>query len=590
MAQSENEPSAFRFGVFVIGLPLLITWFWLSDLGGYPSNDDPFYGRPAQILAEESRFQVIRQGGDLSASSSAHVVIGAAVSKVIGYSYRALFLAVILQLWIAAVAVYKMAREANCSERFSLFWAAVFLFNPLCFGHGFTFMTDGPAMCWGIYAIYCFSRGLRRSSLGWLAAGSVAIGVAFWMRQTHVLLCGVPVAAIGLLWLRGQLTLSLWKGLVACVLPAALGVLLFESGWIVFGDKARVDTIFPDTFNAKQWMINTYGMAILVGFLLLPALPLWVNRTFFVKREPHSFENQHRVASLLFGGLVAVALLVPFVATQGRACLTSATATFIQNAHLGPIFLSDFEIPERWCDMGGVSWPIEIWKFVTALSIANTGLLATSLYLSIARWFLPTSEPTNDQSSTETFDVSDAIVFGCVATSIAVIVLVLGVATGVLDRYWMLLLPLVLAVGAVAMAREPRQHNRVAGAISGILLICFLTVSVVFVRDYLAWNQTRWQTFEALLDEGYLPEQIDGGRDMNAWYRSAEDVDTMPREGDTTSWWSGRAIIAMSIGPRDGWEEVDKIRWRAWATGREHFILLLRKTSEGKSLSSKESP
>ncbi len=572
-----------RLQVLSLGLPLLLAWVGFADLGGYPSNDDPFYGRPAKVMAEESRFTVVRQAGELSASSAAHVAIGGALAWTCGFSYRVLYLAVILQLWLASLLIYAISREVHCSHTGGLLWASIFLFNPLCCGHGFTFMTDGPAMCWGVMAIYCFGRGLRRNTSMWFWFGSLSIGVAFWMRQTHVLLAGYPLASLGVLCLVGKLNKTIFFHALATVVPAALAIGLFESGWIVIGDQARVHTVAPTQLDVRQTITNLYGLCILLGFLLLPAFPMVLAR--LRRRRTVDSQSQKLPAQptrfdwpIWMAGLATAILMTPLVATQGRACLTSATGTFIQNAHLGPIFLSDFEQPERWGDMGGVTWPNGIWTLLTLAAILNCGaLLAVCL-----QWVHRNFGMTNIRQH----HVGLTSVCGLLFSALPIVVVILSVRTGVLDRYWMLLLPIVFAVipeiiGDIrAPAATTTFTSRLVRWSCVGLLVAQIVFSLVMVRDFLAWNQLRWQQVQSWLEEGLRPQDIDGGRDINAWYRSAEDPETMPRAGDNSQWWSGHAKVALSIGPRPGWQESGRLRWRAWMTAEEHEILLLRKVEK----------
>ncbi len=84
-------------------------------------------------------------------------------------------------------------------------------------------------------------------------------------------------------------------------------------------------------------------------------------------------------------------------------------------------------------------------------------------------------------------------------------------------------------------------------------------------------------TWNSQLKQGMLAEQIDGGRDVNAWLRLNEDEDSMPREGDASRWWSGRAVLCIAAGERPGWHEVKKLPWQSWATGRQHHLLVLER-------------
>jgi hypothetical protein len=567
-----------------VGVPLLLSWMCFAELEGYPTNDDPFYGRPAKILADESRFQLVRQAGELSASSVMHILLGGSLAWLTGFSYRTLFLAVILQLWLAAAALYLLAREAGCQRWIAWLGASVFVANPLTVAHAFTFMTDAPAMSWGMIAVYGFRRGLVKIMASghtgkWLWLGSVAVGIAFWMRQTHVLLCAFPVGGLCWLWYRQQLTLRqlVWAGL-ASVGPAAVAVLLFESGWLVFGDslvgdEGRLHTVAPTGIDWYQTTINVYGVGILMGFLLLPLWPILI---------AGGWKSWSGLAELPgWSGKVAVGVAVsigalwmlPLMATRGAACLTSATGSVLANAHFGPIFLSDFEVPERWGDMGGVAWPGWVWSGLTALAILNLATWSGRFTPAVISWF----------HVQRAWVPQSALTFGLFSAAVPIILVVLSVRTGVLDRYWMLLLPIVSASVPEMVAASQRAclvrdtGTRIVQVYAFVLLLLQFGLSMVMARDFLVWNQLRWEQVEAWVAAGLQPEEFDGGRDINAWYRSAEDFETMPREDDTSTWWSGRSHKALSIGPREGWDEVGRLPWRAWATGRVHDIRLLRK-------------
>jgi hypothetical protein len=103
-------------------------------------------------------------------------------------------------------------------------------------------------------------------------------------------------------------------------------------------------------------------------------------------------------------------------------------------------------------------------------------------------------------------------------------------------------------------------------------------MSLAFTHDMLAWNDVRWRFVNEQLASGVKAESIDGGRDVNAWLRLDEDPNTSARTGDTSKWWSGRATIAIAIGNRPGWHEVQRLPWFAWATGgTTHHLLVLER-------------
>jgi 4-amino-4-deoxy-L-arabinose transferase-like glycosyltransferase len=148
-------------------------------------------------------------------------------------------------------------------------------------------------------------------------------------------------------------------------------------------------------------------------------------------------------------------LFIPFAATQGRASLTSATGTFIQNGHMGPIYLSDFMQPDRWGQMGGVGWPSWVWQILTLLAILNSGLLVCWL---TAGYFPAGSrgDGTGHRQNRLPYAqrrLNSAIVFGLAAAACPILVVILSISTGVLDRYWMTLFPLLFAIVPEAFHR-----------------------------------------------------------------------------------------------------------------------------------------
>ncbi|MBI2480782.1 MAG: hypothetical protein HYV60_19790 [Planctomycetia bacterium] len=556
----------------LLAIPFIAAGSWFHHLEGFPQNDDPFYGRPVQIWVEEHSFQLIRQHGALSASSLGHIALGALVCGARGFSYQNLFLAVMLQAWLGAVAVYLTAVAFRCSDGVSLLLAATFCLTPLYFGHCFTFMTDVPAAAWLAVGLFCYVRGFRSESLAWMVLGSTATALAFWIRQTHILLLIFPLFVHVKLTRTGLNPIPFGRGLLAIAGIAILGVLLFESGLIVHNDLERVGTVLQGTLGEvsfHQTAIATYGLPLLLGMILLPLGPVLVAGAVRAATSVSSFRRYGAcTAALTVGGFLITAFLV----THGRTYITSATGCFIQNAHFGPIFLSDMDEPGRWGDMGGVSWPVAVWQVLTFSAIANAALIAWWTGLTSFGWI----DPAGDCRGVEVDRFMSQALF---LTMTVMVLVILGLVKNVMDRYWLPLFPLEFAWLASTSARFASTKDRVPVTLSLILLVASFGVTCVFSHDFLVWNQVRWRQVQTWLDSGLQPHDFDGGRDVNAWLRSAEDPETRNRPGDRSPWWSGHARLALAIGPRPGWEEVGRLPWRAWATGREHHILVLRRPS-----------
>lgn len=558
--------------LLLLSLPLLGLWLVFAGLGGYPSNDDPFYGRTAESFSRDFQITVFRQQGELTASALLHGLLGGMLSVVTGFSYRTLFLAVLLQLWCSGIALYAMARTSPCGRSLALMVSLTYLWTPLVLGHGFTFMTDGPAMAWLTAGLFCFHRALRLNSSLWWVCGAMVSAATFWIRQTHVLVVLYPLVTCGLLWLRGQRVLRLSWGSLSVPVVVLLGFLLFESELLTHGTLRRLDDAEPQAMTLqrlKEIAIAWYGCGLLIGLALLPLSPLMLS---VIRRELPGLSRRQRLAVL--GSLAAGcgSLLLPFVVTRGRACLTSATGTFLQNAHFGPIFLSDTYETQRWDDMGGVMWPVAVWQCLSLLAILTAGLLLAHVTLTALQW--------RDKTTSAASALALAEGWGLLAIVPAFAVSLVLLISGILDRYWMPLIPVCFAWLVVTQGERLSLCGRVPRVVGGFLVAGLLALSIVFVHDFLCWNGTCWKQAERWIASGLAPQDFDGGRSMNAWFRAAEDADTQPRPGDSSEWWSGYARFALASGPRAGWEVIDRLPWNSWATGQQHHVLVLQRISD----------
>ena len=507
----------------------------------------------------------------MSASGFTHFAWGTLVGKITGYSYQNLHLAVAIMAWFGALALYGAGREVGASRPLALLVAMMLMLNPFYFGHAFTFMTDTTATALLCMACLCFLRGFRTESHPWWAAGSLAVALAMLTRQTHVLIMAFPM----LVWLSRIRQQPSWKPAAAeclsLMLPVSVVVVILESGLLIHNTSSRLDTVLNFFFTQQrlhEMAVETYGICLLIGLTLLPAAPLLASRMACCHQQlgPRA-RRWARRSALLVGSL----LLAVFVFTMGRTYLTSATGYFLQNAHFGPIFLSDLDYSNVG-RMDGVTWPLFTWQTLTVISILNTAHLAWwAVYVLNAPRLRESRE-----SLRNTWSWCNV---GLLSMTVLVLIIFLGLFYAIMDRYWMILFASLFSGVLILLAPSQATIPRWAWTLATIITLTGGILSVVFTHDFLAWNQTRWTQLEQWVAEGRQGEEFDGGRDVNAWYRSAEDPKTMARPGDTSAWWSGRAHLALAIGPRIGWHEINRLAWRSWATGREHHILVLERDS-----------
>ncbi len=268
--------------------------------------------------------------------------------------------------------------------------------------------------------------------------------------------------------------------------------------------------------------------------------------------------------------------LLPLVLTQGRACITNSTGAFIQNGHFGPIFLSDMDEPGRWGELGGVEWPLWVWTTLSGLALMSIGAIAWWVAWTAVQWC---SRTTHAADSRLVAALGLLLMTGLSAVAILFFV------EPHMDRYLLFLFPPLIITWLLIAAKCEWRLSRFAIGWAAMWMALNVGISVVFTHDMLAWNDTRWRFVNAQLAAGLPAEQLDAGRDVNAWLRLDEDADTLPRKGDASKWWSGRANIALAVGQRPGWHEVDRLPWNAWATGREHHLVVLERNESKESSS-----
>ncbi len=566
----------------------LVPWCLWSELKGGPANDDPFYAKPIAWWCESGTLQVARQYGLLTASSLAHIAVGAMTCIGQDFSYRNLYLACMVQQAIGVAGLYVCARRLRVEPFSAFIFALTLAAFPLYFGHGFTFMTDGPATAWSAVALACFVIGFVYQRLHWLALGSLAIGVGYWVRQTNGILLLIPLASVVL---AGSSTESAKLGkliardqakwLVASLSIAAVSILVLESGWLVPTSLVRTEDVAPQ-WNGEYWkrsIIAAYGWSLLIGWYALPLTAGWLVSA---RAEHSKLSTMERRVCASAALAACVIMLVPFATTQGRACLTNATGAFIQNAHFGPIFLSDMDEPGRWGDLGGVEWPLLVWQVLSLFAIASSSVLAWWAAWTVLAWFRTSllnrdgGNATDDRSARVHLALASAMLG---TTVVASAILVLFIEPH-MDRYWLFLLPVLCMWWIHLTALGCWRPGAWCRAWAVVALMAAFSMSVIFSHDMLAWNTVRWQYVNNFLSSGNSAEQLDGGRDVNAWLRMDEDPNTSARSDDTSRWWSGRATWALSVGDRPGWTRVEKLTWHSWATGRVHSLLVLKKSGD----------
>ena len=560
-----RQPS-WKWRMFIsaaLAIPWILGCGLFSEYSATAHNDDWLYARSAQVLSEQGRYQHVSQHGELAASVVTHVVWGRLF--VWGeFSFEALHRSQAVAGWLTCVGIAFVVLALNGNLQMALLASGSLAITPLFYGHTFTFMTDVTALMLITYAILFFIRSDNLARLGPLLVASVLTALVFWCRQTHVL---IAVCPLFVLWKRRR-NYS-WKRLVIRLVILggipALSLVLFELVGLVPGNQSRTGTLFIKSFDfvrLKQIAVYLYGTGLLIGMLLLPMSAMLVLKWFGKRR----LELRRR-----WMVLIGLAWLGVFVATGGRTYITQSVGYFLHNAHFGPVLFADLPHADgSWTYLAEVKWPPAVWQLISIASILSLAVSTSAAMTTLTTARMDQPEQCIRDRSLWRWGI---FLFGLVIS-----IALLAVVENIVDRHWMVLfVPAVIWVATCDAFLVVVRPGRVSAALMWIAGVSMIYISLTFTHDWLAFNDQRNQQMEAWLDQGLRPQDIDVGADLNGWLRTAEDYESMQREGDDTRSWRGLATHTLAHRPRRGWKVIGTRTWYSWAVETEQTLLLLKK-------------
>ena len=159
------------------------------------------------------------------------------------------------------------------------------------------------------------------------------------------------------------------------------------------------------------------------------------------------------------------------------------------------------------------------------------------------------------------------------------------------DRYLLPVLPLLMVLISIGANRSMVSRSIAVGPVVGAALLAFYgVVAVSMTHDYLAWNRTRWQALELLLQETGSPrEYVDGGFEFNGWFFGSSIEECNPQRararhtsdrswGDFTCIWDRRSaqyFVSPVVGAGNRVEQSHSFtRW--FPPGKQQLYVLRR--------------
>jgi hypothetical protein len=450
------------------------------------------------------------------------------------------FVALRMSTWSAALlglfALRALLRELGVGRADAWLGVMLLAVNPVFFMLSATFMTDVPFLAASLWATFALVAAIARRSDRWLVLFALLAVVASAVRVVAVAL---PVAAVLALWLHSGSWGRDVRRLAVAAAPLACFALLVAWGeprMVHIGDlvqiagsaEFRTGSLVTALFHLPKFLLQAILCA--AGSLGIALLPLAVAQL--------DARSAWRA--------------LPFVGALLALACVAAVCGIDWPAPLSPTFVWTYgELGGTESLVAGKSIPYV--PHVLTGTVTVVGMLAAALVLGTLRRRVREAE-------------------SVVAWSLAGQVGLVAIFWLFYDRYLLALLPLLIVL--VLGSRVPLRRARMV-AVLGV----FAVVSLLGVRDHLAYNAALWRGVALLHDQGVRDADIDGGYVVDGWLQFARP-EHAPRDADDHPffpWLTARGgLLPYQIAnrPLPEWLVLDEIPYRRWL-GRSGAIYVL---------------
>ncbi|AVQ74158.1 hypothetical protein B5D77_25290 [Microcystis sp. MC19] len=520
----------------------------VNPLGNFPLNDDWVYGLAVKSILEK---------GDFRLPSPAHTNLffqafwGALFCLPFGFSFTALRFSTLTLGLIGAIGTYLLLREVNANQKISLLGALLLVVNPLYFGLANSFMTDVPFVALSVLSFYFLIRGLKRESIIEVILGLCLVYINILIRQYAI----VILLSFALAYSFKQRFKI--KFLFASFVIFSSGILLhrFYQNWL--DSTGRTPVIAENVLSTQQLDFRNHMIMIsliYIGCFIFPLIGI-----FFVKKLKEISRRQKTITILSISSF--------FVVVMGRLIWQGKTMPLIGNVlryfGLGPLTLRDTFLLK--VNLPSYSLGLKVfWLIITAMGVLGAVLLLYYLCLAII----------------QTFSESEKWLKVLILSAISIYIFLFGVKSP-FDRYFLFLLPLFMVLLVVSNNYiNERDIGKKITAFALTMIFIWGGFTMAATHDYLAWNRTRWQALNDLMEQGVTPEYIDGGYEFNGWYLN--DIKYEPQRGKSY-WWVNRDDYMISSGLLKGYQEVKRYPFTRWLLLKQDNVFVLHRITEDKT-------
>ncbi|MFN8637907.1 MAG: glycosyltransferase family 39 protein [Dehalococcoidia bacterium] len=531
-------------------------------------SDDWVYIRSSEILLREGRFEILAVA---SSNLLFQVGWGTLFALVFGPALGVYRLSVVVLWFLSAFAIYGLLLQLTRSRTRSALGAAIYVFNPLGYSLAFTFMTDAPFVALLTIAVWAYARGLGRDRehLGWVFAGSLASACAVLIRQPGVFIPAGALLAV-LIDGRAQLT-SRGVRLVIAIAGAPFVTFVAFSLWLrlVHGEPAVMQLMQRQLVEGGPGAIGLQGLrlyTIELAYIGLFALPLAVGALVGFSTLARRMNAPAWAGFAAWQSLV----LVSVAFYRGMGGRMPFAPHFVSSYGIGPNDL----IAARPELLG-----YGVRDVLTVLCVAAAVAAGFLVIAALVRW--------------HDYDPGDRRAIILVLSQVLVMfggALVVsshfrnwsyeGVASPTLDRYFLPLVPVLIAALLWALREVPFSMSL------GWWVATFLAMfAVAGTRDNLEFHRQNWELAREANALGISNRILDAGASWDGYHLGEEslaEVGYRPKPG--LLWWFSiytpiidpQYSIATKPVPRYTDVVLEK-RYDLWLDTRPARLLLLRR-------------
>lgn len=548
-ATPSSNRSKERGAYLVLGaiVALYVAMALVVPLGmSWPIVDEPIFATSAFRFAQAGELVI----SDLSAPNAVFDTIwGGAFARLFGPSLGALRLSTVVLMALSAPFMYAFTRSLGGSRTVALIGTAAYLFAPLSFTLSFTFLTDAHALALTVITAALFTRALTHERWGYhlLLASSTAAALAFLSRpQTLILL---PAGAIA--WFvhaSGRRRLS---G-IAVLFSVPVVAIAAHTVWTGSVGEPAVRSITRSLAFAEEAseVAVLAGQVVLLaptylGLFIAPVVALVMPRS----DEIRTWSGSPWRWGLPFG-FVVVWLAVTISGWDPFEYQTWVTPTGlggVDRSHLGarPLLLP----PMGWHVVG-------LGFVVAALAWGSA----------VSRW-LKARE--GDAAATFALLMLLGSILGVFLSS-------LPLGTRVFDRYWLAVLPFVLALG-LSQAVITTKRIIVSTLTVGLMALLSLLGTV---DSFTAYAEVA-EYADELVARGLPADRLEAGASWTAaTYGVAEEEPERVVDGFGPYWTRyfaspGTADLAIALEPLDSFTILETREYRSFLNVEPTFIYLV---------------